>query len=122
LAAVNREFFGNTMDRMIAGGALFDGNAIPGIRVVFETREGFTSRKSVQAIGAVNAIGTPENEGNLAAASILKNVNGSEAVVGEIEERIRIASNDRRLGALVSQIRSMPAGRFSRSSGLRTSP
>jgi len=99
LAAIDRKFLRNSMDGMKTGGALLDGKAIPGVQIVLEARGRFAARESVQAIGAVHPIRTPEDQGNAARAGVLENVDGSEPVVGDVEERVRITGDDGRLCA-----------------------
>jgi hypothetical protein len=102
LAAINRKFLRNSMDGMKTGGALLDGEVIPDVGIVLEARERFAARESVQAIGAVHPIRTPEDQGNPARAGVLENVDGAEPVIGDVEKGVRITGYDRRLRAGVA--------------------
>src|SRR5258708_13043209 len=87
------------MDRMKPGRASLDGKLIPGIGIVLETRGGFATRKSVQAVRTVHSVRTPEDQGNAARTGVFENVDGTEAVIRNVEERLRITSDDQRLHA-----------------------
>src|SRR5208282_1785381 len=102
LAAVDGKFLGNAVDGMKSGGALLDGNAIPGLGIVLEARCHFAARESVQTIRAVHAVRAPEDQGNAARAGVFENPDGAETVVRDVEERIRITGDDGGLGACVA--------------------
>src|SRR5258708_3062575 len=87
------------MDRMKPGRASLDGKLIPGIGIVLETRGSFATRKSVQAVRTVHSVRTPEDQGNAARTGVFENVDGTEAVIRNVEERIRITGDDRGLRA-----------------------
>jgi hypothetical protein len=65
---------------------------------VFKARRSFTPRQSVQAIRAVNAVRAPEDHGDATKASVLEDMNRSEAIVRDIKKWIPITANDRGLG------------------------
>src|SRR5258708_11855431 len=99
LASINGKFLGDAMDRMKPSRALLDRKAIPRIGIVPEARSGFATRKSVQAVRTVHPVRTPEDQGNAARTGVFENVDGAESVIHNVEERIRITSNDRGLRA-----------------------
>src|SRR5258708_31301968 len=99
LASINGKFLGDAMDRMKPSRALLDGKLIPSIGIVLETRVGFSTGKSVQAVRTVHPVRTPEDQGNAARTGVFENVDGAEAVIRDVEERIRITSDDRGLRA-----------------------
>src|SRR5208337_695657 len=78
---------------MKARGPLFGRQAIPGVGIVFEARGHLPARKSIQAIGSVDAIGAPEDQGNAPWPCVFKYMNGAKAVIGDVKKGIRITGN-----------------------------
>src|SRR5271165_431673 len=86
LATIDRKLFRNAVDGMEARGTLLGGNAIPDIGIVFEARGRFAARERIQAIGAINAIGTPEDQGKAARAGVFQDVDGTEPIIADVEK------------------------------------
>jgi len=87
------------MNGLEASWAMIKREAIPGVKIILEAGGSFAAWEGVQAVRTIHPVRTPEDQGNAAMTSILEDVDGTEPVVGNVEERIRIAGDDRWLRA-----------------------
>ena len=74
LATVDGEILGNAVDGMKTSRPLLNRQAIPSVSVIVESRRSIPTRKCIQAIGAVYAVRTPEDQWNMAGPSVFKDV------------------------------------------------
>ncbi len=99
LAAIHRKVFRYAMRGSKPAGRCSGARSIPRFDVVVVARGRFVAGQIVQLIGTVDSVGAPENQRNTANTGIFQDVNGAQAVVGDVEKWIGVAGNDGRLRA-----------------------